>query len=465
MSTRTVFAPTDPRDGGRGQGLDPEALRALLGRVTREVDAGHLEALRERVELLRYGGGRIVYQHSEDRPVVRVRLVRGGREGWTIVESADPDVIGAAADRLAGELDALPPGDPGAMPAAGPVQPLPGAAAESTVRASAAERAASLRRLGAAIRDPAIAIAGSISTRVTDAVVVNTRGLCVAERRTRASIQLVASARGRSSLVRRIDPEWTAINPDELAAAALSALPGADLVALPTGPVRALLGPQAVATFAATLAHIGLGAVPPGGTPGPLAATDGESPRLGAEVTFADDGRDPAGLPAGFDSAGWPKRRVVLVERGQVVGRVHDAITAALAGVEPTGHTAAPGWRFGRGPAPMHVLVGAGELGPAALATQLGDGVAIQRVDYVRVVQPRQGLVTGTTRDATVQVRAGRTAGALPQFRFTVRLADLFAAVEAVGQFRERGEAPFIDSITAPAMVVATFPVDREARR
>jgi predicted Zn-dependent protease len=156
---------------------------------------------------------------------------------------------------------------------------------------------------------------------------------------------------------------------------------------------------------------------------------------------------------------------VALIENGRVVGRVHDVVTAATAGVEPTGHTAPPGWRFGRGPAPMHVLVGRGAAGLADLEAVVGDGIAVQRVDYVRIVQPRQGLVTGTTRDATVRIRSGRRAEALAQFRFTLRLADLFAAVEAVGRDRERSDAPFIDSITAPAMVVSAFPIDSEARR
>lgn len=464
MTDATIFSPAEV-GAGAGSGLDPDALRALLRRVTRSVDGGHLEALRERVELLRYGAGRVVYQHAEDRPVVRIRLVRGGREGWSIVESADSNVIAAAADRIAVELDSLPTGEPAPMPGVWPFQAAPGAAAGSTVGAAASERAAALRRLSAAIGDPEIAIGGSIATRVVDAVVVNTRGLCVVERRTRAAIQLVASGPGRSSSVRRIDPDWAAIDPEELAQAAMATLPGTTRGDLPAGPVRALLGPQAVAAFAAVLAHIGLGAVPPGGAPGPLDPGDEGSPILAAEVSFVDDATDPAGLPASFDPAGWPKRRVTLIEDGRVVGRVHDVVTAAIAGVEPTGHTAPPGWRFGRGPAPMHVLVGPGSAGPTDLEAAVGDGIAIQRVDYVRVVQPRQGLVTGTTRDATVRIRSGRRAEALPQFRFTLRLADLFAAVEAVGRDRERGEAPFIDSITAPAMVVSAFPIDSEARR
>jgi len=46
----------------------------------------------------------------------------------------------------------------------------------------------------------------------------------------------------------------------------------------------------------------------------------------------------------------------------------------------------------------------------------------IQRLDYVRVVQARETLVTGTTRDATLWIEAGKVVASVPQFRFTLRL-------------------------------------------
>jgi predicted Zn-dependent protease len=201
------------------------------------------------------------------------------------------------------------------------------------------------------------------------------------------------------------------------------------------------------------------------GAPGEPADGSPASPRLSPLVTLVDDARDPAGLPAAFDCAGWPKRRVALVSEGRPVGVVHDARTAQLAATEPTGHTAPPGWRFGSGPSPSHLIVAAGERDDAALLDRVDDGLLVERVDYVRVLQPRQGVVTGTTRDRTMRVRHGRIVGRVPQFRFTVALVDLFRAIEAVGSAREHGEAPFIDAVVAPAMVAGAFPIDAIARR
>jgi predicted Zn-dependent protease len=438
---------------------------AALRVVAADGDAAHLEVTRERVNVLRFGQNRIVYQHAEERPVVRVHLIRGRREGWATLGSTGATALRAAAGRLAQALAVLPDGDPTALP--GPRESTPelrGAAtsSESTLRAGDRERAAAFEAIRASLPGD-LELGGSIVTAVTETAIANTSGLAVAQQRTRAAIQLIVSGPDGSTFVRRMGLDWSALDPLEAARTAIADLPRGRLGSLETVPTRALLGPQAVATLAATLAYIGLGALPPGGTPGPF--VDETAGTLSPQVGMTDDGLDPAGLPARFDAAGWAKRRVRLIDGGRVTGVVHDARTAALAGVEPTGHTAPPSWRFGSGPSPSHLLVDAGPIDIGDLLRAVDRGLVVQRVDYVRVLQPRQGIVTGTTRNATLAVRDGIVAGPVPQFRFTVSLPELFAGVEAVGTGRERGETAFIDSVTAPAMVVASLPIDALARR
>ena len=457
-----------------GPGEDSELVGRHLRYAGTRADAAHIELVRERLSLLRFGNRQVTYQHDEERALLRLRLVRGDREGWVLLETADGDRVRATIDRLAEALDLLPAGAPAAMPGPWTLQPGPAAACDQTLAVSPADRAHVFGLLAGRIPDE-ISLGGSISTRVTHTIVANTAGLEVAEQRTRAALQVVATGEHGSTFVRRIDTCWGGIDPLEAGAAAAEGVPTGSPLDLPDGPVRALLCPQAVATLAATLAYIGLGAVGPGGTVGPFGMTTSAprgpaggsdaGPMLSGLITFRDDARDPAGLPAAFDCAGWPKRAVTLVEAGRPVGVVHDVRTAALAGTDPTGHTAPPGWRFGSGPSPSHVIVSAGDHGPDDLLGILDDGLVIERVDYVRAVQPRQGLVTGTTRDGTRRVRGGRVVGPAPQFRFTVGLVDLFRSIEAVGSGREQGEAPFIDAVVAPAMVSGAFPIDAIARR
>ena len=78
----------------------------------------------------------------------------------------------------------------------------------------------------------------------------------------------------------------------------------------------------------------------------------------------------------------------------------------------------------------------------------------------MRTVQPRQTLVTGSSRDATLWLEGGRPVARLPQFRFTLRLDELFSSLEELGARRERGETAFMESVVAPGAVASTFPVD-----
>ena len=171
---------------------------------------------------------------------------------------------------------------------------------------------------------------------------------------------------------------------------------------------------------------------------------------LGENVSLADDGADPAGLPTTFDCDGTAKQRVPLVEHGVAAGVVR----------RETGHAVPPAWRFGGGPSPSHLLVAPGDADDDDLLAACDTGLAIQRVDYVRMMHPRQTRVTGSSRDATLWLDRGRPVARLPQFRFTVRLDELFSSLGALGSRRERGETVFMESVVAPGAVASSFPVD-----
>ena len=86
-------------------------------------------------------------------------------------------------------------------------------------------------------------------------------------------------------------------------------------------------------------------------------------------------------------------------------------------------------------------------------------GLAIQRVDYVRMQHPRQTRVTGSSRDATLWLERGRPVARLPQFRFTVRLDELFSSLE--GSASAASEArPIHGERRRARRVSASFPVD-----
>jgi predicted Zn-dependent protease len=185
------------------------------------------------------------------------------------------------------------------------------------------------------------------------------------------------------------------------------------------------------------------------------------------KVSIADDARDPRGLPKAFDFEGTPKRRVPLVEDGIARGVVWDRATAARAGggQESTGH-ALPGSARKWGAVPMALDMASGEVdSPDALAELVGDGIYVTRLHYLGIVEPRDGVITGMTRDGTFRVRDGKIAEPLVNLRFTVSVPELLSDV--LGLTRRRllvNQSDFYDEryptgALVPALATARFNV------
>jgi predicted Zn-dependent protease len=388
--------------------------------------ADHVEVLQERQELLRFGNSRITYQHSEEKVTVRAR--RGDR--YANVSALDPELL----RRHLGD------GPRGALAQPdGETRPAQTAFA-ATEAATPEDRAERYRDALAALPDDA-ALGGSVAHAVVDHSIANAAGLDRSERRTRALLQLVATRNGASSYGRALHRDDAQLADLGAVADGLAELPRRELE---PGRYRASLGPQAMVIFLATLGQIAF-------HPRDGSFHDRLGDRvLGENVTIVDDGADPDGLPTSFDCEGTPKQRVQLVERGVATNVIR----------RETGHAAPPAWRFGAGPSPTHLLLAPGEADDVALLAACDRGLSLQRVDYVRVLNPKHTLVTGSSRDATLWLEDGRPVARLPQFRFTLRLDELFSSLEALGARRERGETAFMESVVAPGGTVTSFPVD-----
>jgi predicted Zn-dependent protease len=402
----------------------------VIERLLDESGADHVELLRERQELLRFGGSRITYQHSEEKLTVRAR--RG--EAWVTLGKAD---AGALRERLAGvRRSHVFASEAGSRPFR-PVRAVR-TAFSATEEATPADRVARFREALGTL--PAGAkLGGSVAHTVVEQQIANAAGLRREERRTRALVQLIASEDGRSSYARGLHRDAAQLPDLSWVADSLADLPRRPLE---PGRYRAALGPQAMIVLAATLAQYAFHPAE-----GAFADRLGEQV-LGENVSMHDDGADPDGMPTTFDCAGTAKQRVALVENGVAAGVVR----------RDTGHDVPPAWRFGGGPSPSHVFVAAGDADDLAAACDTG--LSIQRVDYVRMMNPRELRVTGSSRDATLWLEDGLPVARVPQFRFTVRLDELFSSLEALGAKRARGETVFMESIVAPGAVAAAFPVD-----
>ena len=175
-------------------------------------------------------------------------------------------------------------------------------------------------------------------------------------------------------------------------------------------------------------------------------------------VDVADDGLADIGLPIGFDIEGVPKRRVSLLNHGVVESPVLDLQTArALSPWLPrsrsTGHA-----HIAREEVPetraANIVMAGGPSTEAELIAGVDRGVYIQRFWYTRPVDATATTITGVTRDACFEIRAGRLSRPLRGMRFTQSVIDLLATVDGVGD--RRRSSPVMNvwngAITAPAI-------------
>jgi len=99
------------------------------------------------------------------------------------------------------------------------------------------------------------------------------------------------------------------------------------------------------------------------------------------------------------------------------------------------------------------------------LAELVGDGIYVTRLHYLSIVDPREGIVTGMTRDGTFRIRGGRVADPLVNLRFTVSVPQLLA--ELPGLTREAvliNQNAYYDEryptgLLSPAVATARFDV------
>lgn len=371
-----------------------------------------------------------VHQPTLIRDVsVTVRVVRDGRVGCATTNRTDDEGLAAAAARAGDAADSSPvdPGFPGLQePAA-----VPDADGydDATAALSPEEQAESAATAIAAAPD--LGLYGYYTSAVTELAVASTTGHSVAQAITDASVLALAASDEASGYAEATSWRAGDLNPAAVAREAAekaARTQGADTV--DAGTYRAVLEPYAISELLFYFGFTSLNA---------LALLEGRSylsGRLGERLfqesfTLWDDGLDPRGYPKAFDLEGVPKQRVRLVEEGVARDVVWDRRTAKQADDSrvSTGHgLSAPAQGFG--PIPFNLSMAGGDAASVdELAERVGDGIYVTRLHYLGVVDPREGIITGMTRDGTFRVEGGRVTKPLVNLRFTTSFPALAAGL------------------------------------
>jgi PmbA protein len=400
----------------------------LAQRVLRaaEGDEALAQVQSERSGMARFARSEVHQPTLIENDVLELQIVRDGRVGVAASNRTDEDGVRALAARAAEAADSAPadPDFPGLAPPAEPPE------VEGYDEETAALTAEDQARLAAAAIDASeLDLYGFFTSGVTELALASTTGLAVFQPMTDASVLALAAVDGASGYAEQtswrlgeIDPAGTSGQAVEKAEQTRGA------VTLEPGSYRAVLEPPAVAELLVYFAYDAFGAL------GLIEERSYAFGRVGEKVfderlSLADDSLDPRGLPKAFDFEGTPKQRVELVQDGVLTGVVWDRTTAERAGVghESTGH-APPSSVRQWGPLPFALSVTGGEAGSAQeLAELVDDGIYVTRLHYLSIVDAREGVITGMTRDGTFRVRGGRIANPLVNLRFTVCVPELLA--------------------------------------
>jgi PmbA protein len=381
----------------------------------------------ERSGFARYAGSEVHQPTLIENASVQLRLVRDGRAGVATTNRTDDDGLAGLASRAKELLESASP-DPDLPP---PAPPASFPAIEGYDEATASLGAEDQSRLAAA----AIAGAGELdlygyfTSGASELAIAATTGLRASQRTTDATCLALAAGDGASGYalgtswrVGDLDPRAVA----EEAAAKAERTRGAR--SLEPGRYRVVLEPYALAELLQWFSFDTFNGLALLEERSYFAGRIGER-AFDPRVTLVDDPLDPAGLPKAFDFEGTPKRLVPLVEGGVVRGPVWDRATAARAGRESTGHALPAAERaFGAIPTAVAMTPGDAE-SVEELAELVGDGIHVTRLHYLSVVNPREGVITGMTRDGTFRIRDGKVAEPLVNLRFTVAMPDLLGDV------------------------------------
>jgi PmbA protein len=408
-----------------------ESAAEVAARALRAAEGDQAEAFvqAERSGLARFAAS---VQHQptliEDL-VVTLRVVRDGRVGLAVTNRTSEEGLrdlasraGEAADNARADADF-----PG-LPAPSPIPDVEGHDGETAGLGPDDQARIAAAAILATGKCPAY---GFFTSGVTELAVASTTGLEATQALTDATLLVLASDEGASGFATQC--AWRLADLDAQACgqeAAERASRTRGAVEIEPGAYRTVLEPYALAELLQYFAYDSLGAL------GTLEERSYFTGRIGErafdeKVSLDDDPLDAAGLPKAFDFEGAPKERVPLIEEGVVRGVVWDRRTAKRAGGDArgTGHAPPIGMQS-YGPLPFSLLMAGGAAESLEeLAELVDDGIYVTRLHYLGVVHPREGVITGMTRDGTFRIRNGKVAEPLVNLRFTVAVPHVLRDV------------------------------------
>ena len=306
--------------------------------------------------------------------------------------------------------------------------------------------------------------AGLAITSGQACAVVNSAGRAVYDAHSRAALSLTASARpltqggggeGGSGFAEAITARVGELDAEAVLRRAVDkATANREPRALAAGEYTVVLEPDAVSSILLFAAYQGFGAQAVHEEASFLCGRVGQ--QLFPEALSIDDDAQNGVYPGlAFDGEGAPRQRVELLRRGVLTGPVTDSDWARKLGCANTGH-ARPKPNTA-GPSPSNLVVHPGDASLEQLIAGVERGLLVTQFHYTNMIDPRDLLLTGMTRNGTFLIEGGELVGEVKNLRFTESLVNALSNVSGIGREREVAGALFAGEIVTPALRVDGF--------
>jgi predicted Zn-dependent protease len=403
--------------------------------------------------LTRFANNTIHQNVSEHTLGISVRAVVDGRTARATTNKTDEESLRrvvAAAMSLARNQ----PENPDLLPMLGPqkYQKVSHYFA-STVSATPQDRARAVTRVCKMAEEGKQTAAGIFTTGFVRNLLVNSKGLSARHDHTRAEFSVTILEENSSGWAKSNSPDILNIDSDALFESASEKAAGSRKPReLEPGRYTAILEPAAVLDFVGFIFYDFAG----------TAVLDKRScfnDRMGKKifgenVTLWDDVYHPLQVGAPWDGEGFPRQKVLLVDRGVPKNLVYGRATAKKMKAKPTGHGFTLPNEYGE--APMNLVFGGGDKSVDDMIRSTERGILVTRFWYIREVEPYEKVLTGMTRDGTFLVENGRVTGGIRNFRFNQGIIETLANVEMLGPaVRATGEESF--EMVVPPMKIRDF--------
>lgn len=149
------------------------------------------------------------------------------------------------------------------------------------------------------------------------------------------------------------------------------------------------------------------------------------------KLTIIDDPFHQESFQTGFDMEGFPKKMLKIVQQGKLKAVAYDSYHAAKYKKKNTGHghLAPNTW----GPVPSHLRIEGGRWKIEESIKRVKRGILVTRFWYTRVVNHKELILTGMTRDGTFLIENGKITARVFNLRYTESVLTAFKNIKGIG--------------------------------